>query len=56
MGDKDGKDPRYADASPHSSAEQDQPEPERPVPAEEVAAKTGQADKPSQAEGEREKA
>ena len=43
----DGKDPRYADKSPHSAAEQTQPEPERPAPA------TEQADKPSQAEGER---
>lgn len=50
----DGKDPRYQDSSPHSSAEQGrQPEPERPVPAEERREGDGQADKPSQAEGER---
>jgi hypothetical protein len=49
MGDQDGKDPRYADESPHSAAEQRQPEPERPVPAEEQR----RDDKPSQAEGER---
>ncbi|MBV9109855.1 MAG: hypothetical protein JO306_10650 [Gemmatimonadetes bacterium] len=50
---KDGKDPRYSDKSPHSAGEQDQPEPERPVPDEERRAKDGQPDKPSQAEGER---
>ncbi len=53
MEEKDGKDPRYADASPHSAEEQRQPEPERPVPPEEIAAMSGQPDKPSQAEGER---
>jgi hypothetical protein len=49
MRDQDGKDPRYADESPHSAAEQPHPEPERPVPAEEAR----RDDKPSQAEGER---
>jgi hypothetical protein len=49
----DGKDPRYSDKSPHSAEEQSQPEPERPVSETELDAKTGQADKPSQAEGER---
>lgn len=53
MGEKDGKDPRYIDKSPHSVQEQRQPEPERPVPDEELRAKDGQPDKPSQAEGER---
>jgi hypothetical protein len=47
------KDPRYADKSPHSADEQAQPEPERPVPDEERRAQSGQANKPSQAEGER---
>ena len=47
------KDPRYTDRSPHSAGEQGQPEPERPVPETEREAKSGQADKPSQAEGER---
>lgn len=49
MTDHDGKDPRYADESPHSAGEQPQPEPERPVPPEEKR----RDDKPSQAEGER---
>ena len=53
MADKDGKDPRYADESPHSAAEQSSPEPERPVPDEEKAQGSGQPNKPSQAEGER---
>ena len=47
------KDPRYEDKSPHSANEQDQPEPERPVPAEELRREPGPEDKPSQAEGER---
>jgi hypothetical protein len=49
----DGKDPRYQDESPHSAAEQAQPEPERPVPAEEMRRGASPEDKPSQAEGER---
>lgn len=49
MRDQDGKDPRYVDKSPHSAAEQPQPEPERPVPPEDAR----RDDKPSQAEGER---
>jgi hypothetical protein len=53
MGDKDGKDPRYADESPHSAAEQPYPEPERPVPDEETRRGPSPDDKPSQAEGER---
>jgi hypothetical protein len=53
-GDKDGKDPRYQDESPHSAAEQPQPEPERPVPPEETRRGASPEDKPSQAEGERE--
>lgn len=51
--DHDGKDPRYSDKSPHSSAEQSQPEPERPVPDVERREGDGQPGKPSQAEGER---
>lgn len=51
--DQGGKDPRYSDKSPHSSAEQDQPEPERPVPETERRESSGQPAKPSQAEGER---
>lgn len=48
------KDPRYEDKSPHSADEQDQPEAERPVPAEELRREPGgPEDKPSQAEGER---
>jgi hypothetical protein len=53
-GEKDGKDPRYQDESPHSAAEQSSPEPERPVPAEETRRGASPEDKPSQAEGERE--
>ncbi len=53
MGTNVGKDPRYLDKSPHSSDEQAQPEPERPVPAEERRQGAGQPAKPSQAEGER---
>jgi hypothetical protein len=48
----DGKDPRYADKSPHTSDEQDQPAPERPVTPTEKRL-DGPEDKPSQAEGER---
>jgi hypothetical protein len=51
---KDGKDPRYADESPHSAVEQPYPEPERPVPPEETRRGASPEDKPSQAEGERE--
>lgn len=48
------KDPRYQDKSPHPSSDQDQPEPERPYPADEVRREPGgPEDKPSQAEGER---
>ena len=54
MQDNDGKDPRYQDESPHSAAEQPQPEPERPVPPEETRRGASPEDKPSQAEGERE--
>ncbi|HEV7587063.1 MAG TPA: hypothetical protein VGO40_02940 [Longimicrobium sp.] len=53
-GEKDGKDPRYQGESSHSAAEQPQPEPERPVPAEETRRGASPEDKPSQAEGERE--
>jgi hypothetical protein len=49
----DGKDPRYRDKSPHSSGEQDQPEPERPVSRERLGGEPAPQDKPSQAEGER---
>ena len=42
--------------SPLSSDEQDAPEPERPVPADEERRTEGQEDKPSQAEGERDSA
>jgi hypothetical protein len=52
-GEKDGKDPRYQDESPHSAAEQSSPEPERPVPPEETRRGASPEDKPSQAEGER---
>ncbi|HEX8693321.1 MAG TPA: hypothetical protein VF746_12920 [Longimicrobium sp.] len=48
-----GKDPRYQEKSPHSAAEQDQPAPERPVPAEERRREGSPENKPSQAEGER---
>jgi hypothetical protein len=51
--DNDGKDPRYQDESPHSAAEQTDPEPERPVPATETRRGASPDDKPSQAEGER---
>lgn len=47
MGDPDGKDPRYRDKSPHSAAEQPQPEPERPAEPDDPPPD----DKPSQAEG-----
>ena len=53
----DGKDPRYQDKSPHSAGEQAQPEPERPTPREEERRQAGgPEDKPSQAEGERDRA
>jgi hypothetical protein len=55
MGDKDGPDPRYRQESPHGAAEQPAPEPERPVPATETR-RGSPADKPSQAEGERDSA
>lgn len=49
------KDPRFEQKSPRSADDQpDGPEPERPVPPEEIAREDGQPDKPSQAEGERE--
>jgi hypothetical protein len=48
------KDERYQDASPHDTASQSAPEPERPVPAYERDAQGGQSAKPSQAEGDRE--
>lgn len=50
------KDPRYEEKSPHSAEEQRQPEPERPVPAEERMQTDGQDAHPSQAEGERDTA
>ena len=53
MQETNGKDPRYKEESPHSAAEQRQPEPERPVPAEETRRGASPEDKPSQAEGER---
>jgi hypothetical protein len=53
MGDQDGRDRRYEKESPHGAREQAQPEPERPVPDTETR-RGGAADKPSQAEGERE--
>jgi hypothetical protein len=53
MQEKDGKDPRYQDESPHSAAEQPHPEPERPVSPEETRRGASPEDKPSQAEGER---
>lgn len=40
--------------TPRTADGQTQPEPERPVPATEVRRGTGQPDKPSQAEGDRE--
>ncbi|HEX8393162.1 MAG TPA: hypothetical protein VF665_12530 [Longimicrobium sp.] len=46
------KDPRYADKSPHTADEQDQPEAERPVTPTEKRL-DGPEDKPSQAEGDR---
>ena len=49
----DGKDPRYQDKSPHSSDEQSQPEPERPVSGSQLGGEPAPQDKPSQAEGER---
>ena len=49
----DGKDPRYQDKSPHSSDEQSQPAPERPVSGEQLGGEPAPQEKPSQAEGER---
>jgi hypothetical protein len=54
MGDQDGRDPRYREESPRGAREQAQPEPERPVPDTEER-RGGPADKPSQAEGERDR-
>jgi len=56
MGATDGKDPRYEDKSPHSAAEQDQPQPERPADPNEARRSPTPEDKPSQAEGERDQA
>ncbi len=56
MAENDGKDPRYKDASPHSSEEQGQPQPERPADPNEARRQSGPEDKPSQAEGERDTA
>lgn len=42
--------------SPRPAEEQDEPAPERPVPEEETRRSTGQPEKPSQAEGERDPA
>ena len=56
MGDKDGKDPRYKDASPRSTEAQDQPQPGRPADPNEARRSPSPEDKPSQAEGERDKA
>ena len=50
------KDPRHREKSPRGADAQDGPEPERPVPAEELRREDGQADHPSQAEGSREAA
>ena len=50
------KDPRYEQKAPHAADAPAQPEPERPVPAEERRRTDGQADHPSQAEGSREAA
>lgn len=41
--------------SPKTAEEQDAPQPERPVTPQEEARQNGPQDKPSQAEGEREK-
>jgi hypothetical protein len=46
------KDPRYQDRAPKTD---EAPQPERPVPAEERRREASPADKPSQAEGERDR-
>lgn len=56
MGANDGKDPRYEEKSPHSVEEQGQPQPERPADPNELRRSPSPEDKPSQAEGERDKA
>jgi hypothetical protein len=56
MAENDGKDPRYQDKSPHSAEEQSAPQPERPADPNESRRGVGPEDKPSQAEGERDKA
>jgi hypothetical protein len=48
------KDDRYAEESPKGADQQASPAPERPVPQHERQEQSGQPDKPSQAEGERE--
>jgi hypothetical protein len=48
------RDERYQDAGLRTADRQDAPEPGRPVPAHEREEQSGQAAKPSQAEGERE--
>ncbi|HET6764201.1 MAG TPA: hypothetical protein VFH27_11035 [Longimicrobiaceae bacterium] len=48
------KDARYRDASPHDAEAPEQPEAERPVTPYEREEQSGQAAKPSQAEGDRE--
>lgn len=55
MAENDGKDPRYQDKSPHSVEEQGQPQPERPADPNEARRGVSPEDKPSQAEGERDK-
>ena len=50
------KDEREVGKSPRMADEQEAPAPERPVPDEERRQGTGQEDKPSQAEGERDTA
>jgi hypothetical protein len=52
----DGKDPRYQDKSPHSAEEQGQPAPERTADPNEARRQSTPEDKPSQAEGERDRA
>lgn len=47
------RDPRDRGVAPLPADEQDAPAPERPVPPEETRREDGQADQPSQAEGER---
>ena len=48
------KDERYADEAPLDAGHQASPAPVRPVPEHEREVGSGQAAKPSQAEGERE--